>query len=163
MADQQLGPSKKEKEFPELRLRFWGGKNSVMGGLLAEAFMSPRRYHNLVADHKKARDARKAATAAVVATTSMKADEAVGEELSKAPTSADEKAEGTPNLEKAGRGLVRQKLDLPTPRAGNPAPHRITASSRVQHMIASNVPRKTLKSLPGYEAEEVHVTVTHRL
>ncbi|ETI19719.1 hypothetical protein G647_08732 [Cladophialophora carrionii CBS 160.54] len=102
MANTQICSSKKEKQFPELKLRFSGGENSVMGGgLLAEALLSPRRYHNLRVEHKKAQDARRAATAADEGTTSIKADDAGGEELAKAPASRAEKARGTPSNEKS--------------------------------------------------------------
>ena len=48
----------------DLELRFWRGKNSVIqGGLLAELFLSPKKYQALQDDREKKRNARKAARA----------------------------------------------------------------------------------------------------
>jgi hypothetical protein len=95
MVGSNLCPGKREKAFPNLKLRFWGGRNSVMGGgLLAEAFMSSRRYRNLRAEGKKVRDARKAAI--------VSADENNGGENAMSPTSIDEKTGGAQNPGEGG-------------------------------------------------------------
>ncbi|KIW70099.1 hypothetical protein PV04_02405 [Phialophora macrospora] len=98
MAASHISPSKREKAFPELKLRFWGGRNSVMGGgLLADSLMSTRGYRNVRAERKKVRDSRKAAITCV--------DEDDGAERAKSPTSIDEKGGG---VQKPERGCDQE-------------------------------------------------------
>ena len=72
MSASQDPPTKAERKSRGLNLHFWGGKKSVMGsGLLAEAFMWPKRYESTRATRQGKRDAQRAALGTVQDTKSI--------------------------------------------------------------------------------------------
>jgi hypothetical protein len=127
MVGSNLCPGKREKAFLDLKLRFWGGRNSVMGGgLLAEAIMSTRRYRNLRAEGKKARDTRKAAI--------ISADEDNGGENAMSPTSNDEKAGGA---QSPGEGGDQGKKSVVTWQPQLMGRQNVTQEQRKQRQLGT--------------------------
>ncbi|KAJ9616332.1 hypothetical protein H2200_000050 [Cladophialophora chaetospira] len=69
------GIGKKEFDFTDMQLRFWGGKDTVMGGgLFAEIFMCSSEYNNMRAERRKKKDAKREGLTTAEAVTPVQED-----------------------------------------------------------------------------------------